>query len=172
MTWKLVPKETDLDTIIKPNSLTRYSDRFCTAGLTNDSELVNFRTISAVFVLIFSPQGELLVFDNVRGIDIPGGHIQENETLETALIRETQEEIGIDLKEITIKPLAVVTANNSKKYQQRQMWFAYCQLTEPVHPANAYFIDTDTFLKRYKQRRFKGVLTWLVQEAKQLCTQS
>src|SRR3989344_3026098 len=49
--------------------------------------------ISAVF-LIALDGSRILVTRNTRGWDIPGGHVEEGETPEEALIREFQEEVG------------------------------------------------------------------------------
>jgi 8-oxo-dGTP diphosphatase len=58
-------------------------------------------TIKAV---VFNKKGEVLLIK--RGLeelnggkyDLPGGHIEKNETIEEALVREVKEETGLDVK--------------------------------------------------------------------------
>lgn len=46
---------------------------------------------------------------NVDGtLQFPGGHLEENETLEECLLRELQEETGIKLKDIKLKSFMIL----------------------------------------------------------------
>lgn len=54
-----------------------------------------------VGALIFNKQGNLLLVKSPKWFDkytIPGGHAELGENLETALIREIKEEVGLDVK--------------------------------------------------------------------------
>lgn len=48
--------------------------------------------VSAVICLAFDEEGKLLVVKNKRGWDLPGGHVEEGESLLEALSREVMEE--------------------------------------------------------------------------------
>lgn len=60
-------------------------------------------------IILENDKGELLLYlrDNKPGIPFPnhwdliGGHVEEGETPEEALVREVKEELDIDLKEYT-----------------------------------------------------------------------
>ena len=52
------------------------------------------------------------IFENLW--EFPGGKVKKNETAEQALIRETKEEINIDLNMDCIAPLSFSTYNNKK----------------------------------------------------------
>ncbi len=64
----------------------------------------NFKTISAAGGLVLNPKKELLFIYRNRSWDLPKGCIENGESIETAAIREVEEECGIfNLK--LIKPL-------------------------------------------------------------------
>lgn len=63
-----------------------------------------FNVAAAVAALIFNPKGELLFtvrkHDPAKGmLDLPGGFVDNDETIEEALKREIKEELNLDIKE-------------------------------------------------------------------------
>lgn len=53
--------------------------------------------VTRVKVYIINSSDEVLVASSNGGVQLPGGHVEENETLVNAIIREVQEETGIVL---------------------------------------------------------------------------
>jgi len=60
-------------------------------------------------IILENDAGEILLYlrDNKPGLPFPhhwdlfGGHVEEGETVEEALVREVQEELGLELREYT-----------------------------------------------------------------------
>ena len=52
--------------------------------------------------------GYLLLGNEDGALQFPGGHLEENETLEECLLRELQEETGIKLKDIKLKSFMIL----------------------------------------------------------------
>jgi len=56
---------------------------------------------NASFGVVFNEDGKIVVVDIYRfGLNLPGGKIEPGEDSKGALIRETEEEIGYDLKDV------------------------------------------------------------------------
>ncbi len=76
-----------------------------------------------VSALLFSKDGKMLmgrkdpskggVYPNAW--HIPGGGVDEGETLKDTLVREIQEEVGIDATECRLVPLAVINHGTAEK---------------------------------------------------------
>lgn len=59
--------------------------------------------ITSVAVVPFTPDGRIVAAVLERGVDLPGGHVQETEgTIEETARRETMEEVGITLKDLFV----------------------------------------------------------------------
>lgn len=54
--------------------------------------------VSAATIVLNNKNEILLIKGPKRGWEIPGGQVEEGESLEKAAIRETKEETGIDIK--------------------------------------------------------------------------
>lgn len=59
--------------------------------------------ITSVAVVPFTPEGHIVAAVLDRGVDLPGGHMQEAEnTIEETARREVMEEVGITLKDLFV----------------------------------------------------------------------
>lgn len=68
--------------------------------------------ISAVFLIAFS-NNKVLAGRNERGWDIPGGHLEAKEDLQSGLRREIKEEVGATFG--TAEPFALLRSSNSRQ---------------------------------------------------------
>ena len=58
--------------------------------------------IVSAAAVVLNDQGEILLLEGPRrGWEIPGGQVEEGESLKAAAIRETKEETGIDIDALT-----------------------------------------------------------------------
>ncbi|MBP7831989.1 MAG: NUDIX hydrolase [Candidatus Pacebacteria bacterium] len=86
---------------------------------TSDTSLSNMGLPSAVFLVAFDGSN-ILAIENERGWDIPGGHIEDGETPEEALIREVQEEAGATFQ--NAKLFAVIMSSNPADAKDKTMY--------------------------------------------------
>ena len=66
-------------------------------------------TVVRLKALIINSKDEILLGYAHKTYQFPGGHLEENETLEEGLKREVQEETGIVIKEKNLKPFEKIT---------------------------------------------------------------
>lgn len=66
--------------------------------------------------LIINDNNEILLGYCHKTYQFPGGHLEDGETLEECLIREIEEEIGVKLSNITLKPFMKIIYYN-KNYR-------------------------------------------------------
>lgn len=62
------------------------------------------KTILTTMCMIYKEDGSFLVQNRIKndwpGINFPGGHVEDNETIEQSCIREVKEETGLDISNI------------------------------------------------------------------------
>lgn len=100
---KILAQQTDIAWLPKPSELT----------LVATSELPDLALCTTAFVLAFDGDN-LLMADQNRGIDIPGGHIDPGEAPEAAMRREAKEETGATIGAATLFAVQKATVKGPK----------------------------------------------------------
>ena len=67
--------------------------------------------------LIINSNNEITLGYSHKTYQFPGGHLEEGETLEECLLREIEEETGIEIKDAKLKPFEKITYYN-KNYHK------------------------------------------------------
>ncbi len=119
--------------------------------------------VSAVFLVAFS-NNKILAVRNERGWDIPGGHLENNETSLGGLKRETLEEAGANFK--NAEAFAIISCKNSNKVM---LFFttSSCNLGVFIPSKDALereFLTINELLQRYYGD--KKTLAMLLKEAR------
>ena len=126
---------------------------FYTKYIDENTILPQKELLSAVFLIALNGS-KILAIKNNRGWDIPGGHIEEDETPGEALVREVQEEAGATF--LDAKLFAIIESDNQDKYKDKVMLLYVTKnffLNEFVPNEDAFgreVIETSEFLDRYK----------------------
>lgn len=95
--------------------------------------------------LLINDKEEITLGYSHKTYQFPGGHLEENESLEECLIRELKEESGIELKEIKNKPFVKIiyyTKNyrNSGKNRKNEIYY-YVIKTNKKYDLNNISLD-------------------------------
>lgn len=117
--------------------------------------------VTSAFTFPIKDNSTLLILDKKDFWNPPGGHIEEGETIEQCIRRETEEEAGVEIKDI--KPLGYLeiemTRNRSHRYPKRTiMPITYSQITEvdsswkPIEAKERRFVNYEEGLKIFKER--------------------
>ncbi len=108
---------------------------------------------SAVFLIAIEGT-KILAIKNEKGWDIPGGHIEEGESYQEALVREVAEEAGAIFSDP--KLLAIVESDNQDVYKDKVMFifttdnFELGEFTPSEDALDREVIEIKDFLERYE----------------------
>jgi 8-oxo-dGTP diphosphatase len=99
--------------------------------------------------LIKNQQGQLLFVEEKQdnGYELPGGGIENGETAEQALIREVQEELGVEVTSVAGKPDYLWIINGEVIWVLYEVVIASTDFQKNVHVADAGFYDLEELLK-------------------------
>jgi ADP-ribose pyrophosphatase YjhB (NUDIX family) len=127
--------------------------KFFIKYINKDTILPKQENVSAVF-LIALKDSKILAIRNEKGWDIPGGHVEQNETLSQALAREVKEEAGASFSSERL--LAIIESDDDGIYKNKVMLIYVTdnfQLNEFVSCEDAFereLIEIEEFLQRSK----------------------
>lgn len=86
--------------------------------IINDNNLIDNdieRVVVRVKGLIINSRGQILLAHNNNTYQFPGGHMEEDETMDECIIREVKDETGIKL-EVREKPFLCITTYDSNYF--------------------------------------------------------
>ena len=91
----IIFKKNDFDFMPKPNSITHYEKE--------DLNGIDESLITCTYGFIFDENNNLLIsLEGDRGWDLPGGHIENGESINKAFHREIKEEGGVTCKDVKL----------------------------------------------------------------------
>jgi len=132
------------------------------------------RTIKrdVVGAFIFSSDNKILLGKSRKGgvyhgtWMVPGGGIEEGETMRDAVIREIREEVGVDISPFDIKLLDDPQTNQVKRYcatQTKKYWWICGSTTSSCRPTNLptkSLSNATTILSRRPGTRYRSFPSW------------
>ena len=103
-------------------------------------------TVIRVKALLINSNNEIALGYCHKTYQFPGGHLEDNETLEEGLKREVKEETGIDIKETNLKPFEKITYyssnyRNTGKNRKNEIYYFIVKTDEKVNMNNANLDD-------------------------------
>jgi 8-oxo-dGTP pyrophosphatase MutT (NUDIX family) len=121
---------------------------------------INFEQVTSVVAFPFTDDGKLVAVNLQRGLDIPGGHVQTNETsIEVVARRETLEEAAVTLGEIHITGI-IQSDYFGTEPDQLTYIIAITAFTAEIHPftpneevSTRLIITPEAFLEAYAINR-------------------
>lgn len=119
-------------------------------------------TISSVHAIIFHGS-KIVVIKNKRGWDIPGGHIEKNETPTKALLREIEEEAGLIIDQPLDFIVSLSAGVKNQKYADKKILFAISK-TQSI-PQKGRLMAIPDFLLKYSQNTFKDMMQKILEIA-------
>lgn len=124
--------------------------------------------VTRVKALIINSDNEIMLGYSNKTYQFPGGHLENGETLEEALLREIKEETGIELKNISIKPFQKITHYsknyyNSSKNRQNDIYYFIIKTDEKFNMENSNLDEGERLgnytVKYIKLDEFEQILT-------------
>ena len=138
----------------------------------DENTVLPVRELTSSVFLIAIKDGKILAIQNERGWDIPGGHVEEGESVLEGLVREVQEEGGATFQ--NEKLLALIESDDEGKYKDKVMLVYMAdnfELGEFVPSEDAFGreeVEIEEFIKRYSQSHSALDLIDMVHRAKEL----
>ncbi|MEK7588978.1 MAG: NUDIX domain-containing protein [Patescibacteria group bacterium] len=138
----------------------------------DENTVLPVRELTSSVFLIAIKDGKILAIQNERGWDIPGGHVEEGESVLEGLVREVQEEGGATFQ--NEKLLALIESDDEGKYKDKVMLVYMAdnfELGEFVPSEDAFGreeVEIEEFIKRYSQSHSGLDLIDMVHRAKEL----
>ncbi len=126
--------------------------------------------LSSVF-LIAIRGSKILGIVNDRGWEIPGGHIEPNETVREALIREVQEEAGATFA--NEKLFAIVGSDATDHYKDKVMLmyvtedFELGEFTPSEDAFERELVEIEEFLKRHRGGEQNSFIKEIIEKAQE-----
>lgn len=105
--------------------------------INNPDNVVADKETTRIKIMILNDREEMLLAYSHNAYQFVGGHLEENETLSQAVIREIKEETGIDLNHDQMNPFLVrtdYTKDNSDtgiNHLSKIYYFAICINSKP-----------------------------------------